>query len=364
MILQKAGLTGHMRILRCEIELGAFIFDFVTSVEIVSTWEELTDTCTIVIPRKLRYRSPSGKVVDYIVSGTDAVFQRGDPVRITCGYYPAEEYGEIDPYNTIFTGYITSVNPNKPIEIRCEDESFKLKTLRIENYDLEGKPQDLQFLLEDLLDNSESEKKFTFPIVAETMDVGPTTFEMITYAGVLDYLKRTYGLKSYFRDGTLYVGFARVTQNNTENVFNIPNQVIDLYFGRDVVGDSGLSYTNRDDVDISLTAISIDDQNERITATAGATYGERRNLYYYNETQESLQKIAENMVDEFRYNGYRGSFSIFGIPNVNHGDAVTLNNSDIRDQSGTYILEKVVKRFGIEGFRQEIYLGPRIQSDG
>lgn len=355
-----------MRILRCEIQLGDFVFDFVTNVEIVSTWEELTDTCTITVPRKLRYRLSTGKVVDYIVSGTEAVFRRGDPVKVTCGYYPADIFGEIEPYNTIFTGYITSVNPNKPIEIRCEDESWKLKSLRIENYNLEGKPQDLQFLLEDLLDyaNETAEEKLLFPIIAEVMDVGPTEFEMITYAEILDYLKRTYGLKSYFRDGTLYVGFARVTQNNVGNVFNVPNKVVDLYFGRDIISDSGLTYTNRDDVDISLTAISIDDDNERITATAGQAYGARRNLYYYNETQESLQKIAENMVDEFRYNGYRGSFTIFGIPDVNHGDAVTLHNSDIRDQEGTYILEKVTKKFGTGGFRQEIYLGPRIQSDG
>lgn len=358
-----------MRVLACEISLGDFTFDFITDVNIETSWDTLTDTCDITLPRKLRYRLKSGKLVDYIVSGTEAVFKRGDYVQVRAGYIPNPEFGEISVYNTIFTGYILTVEPNKPIKIHCEDESYKLKTVSIDKYSIgEGQAEDLGELLTNLLDQANSEvpeeDRVRIDIIAESMEIGPTVFEAITFAEVIEYLKRTYGLKAYFRENTLYIGFARVTQNNTQNTFQVPNKVYDILYGRDVISESSLVYQNDADIDIALTCISIADDNTRIESTAGSKYGAKRNLYYYNETQESLDKIAEAMVSEFKYNGYSGSFTMFGIPNLEHGDAVTLKNSDIADHTGTYILTKVVKRFGTGGYRQEVTLGPRIRHDG
>jgi len=358
-----------MRVLKCQVYIGAFQFDFVTDIEIVSSWDMLTDTCTITIPKKLRYRGSDGEAKKYIVRGTEAIFKRGNEVRVDAGYYPSPEFGEIPVYNTIFEGFVTEISPKRPITIQCEDSAYNLKRMRIKSYDSGDGPTDLEEMLRAVAQKVNSNTggpSFTYLIKAESMNIGPTVLENTTYAQFLDLLKRNYGLKSYIRkdkstgEDTLFVGFARITQNNQQNTFAVPNNRVELQFGRDIIDDSNLTYRNAKDIDISLTCISIDDENNRLEATAGDPWGSARNLYYYNESQESLQKTADEAVALFKFNGYRGSFTIFGIPDVNHGDSVLIRNGDIVDTEGEYLLEKVVKRFGQGGFRQEIYLAERI----
>jgi hypothetical protein len=353
-----------MRLLRCEVSIGDYTFDFVTDIEIVSSWDLLTDTATITIPKRLRYRGEDGKIRKYIVRGTEAVFKRGDEVKIDCGYYPSPEFGEHTVYYTAFQGFVTDVSPKRPITIQCEDSAYNLKRMRIEKYSSGKTPQSLDFTLKalaDLVNSNAGGVSFNYGIKAESMDLGETILENITYADFLDMLKRTYGLRSYIRDTILYVGFARTTQRLTvDNVFSVPNNTVQLAFGRDIINDSNLTYRNEADIDINLTCISVDDDNERIEATAGDPWGSARNLYYYNMKQADLQKMADSMVEEFKFNGYRGSFTVFGVPQVQHGDSVEIFNGDIQDTTGEYILEKVVTRFGQGGFRQEVFLSARI----
>ena len=375
-----------MRLLRCEISIGDYTFDFVTDVEITSSWDLLADSATITIPKKLRYRGLDGKIRNFLVRGTEAVFKRGDPVKIDCGYYPTAEYGETEVYYTAFEGFVTDISPKRPITVQCEDFAYHLKRMRIINYSSGKTPQDLSYILlalADLVDANTNGPKFSdvvHDIRAEVMDLGTTTIENMTYAGFLDSLKRTSGLRSYLKkvDGnekpTLFVGFARVTQTNTQNTFKIAsNPPIKLSFGRDIISDSNLTYRNAKDVDISLTVTSIDNNNKRLSVTAGASWGSARTLYYHHDlvrdettdepipsVQKELQKTAEAMVAEFKFDGYRGSFTTFGVPQVQHGNAVEIFNGDIADTNGTYLLEKVVTRFGQGGFRQEISLSARI----
>ena len=54
------------------------VFDFVNEVEIETSYENLTDTAKITIPRKLNF---DGKP---IAVGVDSIFKRGDSVKIRC----------------------------------------------------------------------------------------------------------------------------------------------------------------------------------------------------------------------------------------------------------------------------------------
>jgi len=359
-----------MRLLKCEITIGDYTFDFVTDIEIVSTWELLTDTAQITIPKKLRYRGKDGKAKKYLIRGTEAVFKKGDAVKISIGYYPSAEFGEINPYYTAFEGYVTEVSPKRPIVIQCEDKAYNLKLMRIEKWTPETKdesvvPQDLKEVLEDLRDTSNHNtagELFNFDIQADNILVSMWPIEKVTMADVLDKIKRTFNLQCYFRDNTLYVGLARIAQRDDDfsNIFGIPNFTNEVSFGRDIISDSALTYQNDSDITINLTCISFDETNEKIEATAGDSWGSVRTLYYYKETEDTLQKIANDMVSEFKFNGYTGSFTMFGIPQVEHGDSVKIINPDILDTEGEYVVEKVTTRFGQGGFRQEIALGERI----
>jgi len=79
-----------------------FTYDYVCDIEISKSYLTLTNTCKIVIPRKLIYQSgapinPTSEYKDYVqlpalgneikpqngyVVGADAMFRRGDSVKI------------------------------------------------------------------------------------------------------------------------------------------------------------------------------------------------------------------------------------------------------------------------------------------
>jgi len=358
-----------MRVLRGYIEIGGFTFDYVTDIEVVSSWNQFVDTATITIPKKLRYKGQDGKTRSYIVQGSEAVFKRGDRVKIQAGYYPTPEYGEVSLFNTIFEGYVAEISPTKPITIKCEDSMFQLKRAKIPSYDSTGKPTDLEYTLNALggiINENAGGVVFPYTIKAESMDLGKMIVENnATYLQFLDMLKRKYGLQSYIRRNTvteeeeLIVGFARISQQ-VSFLESLPNRIITLRFGRDIIDYNDLTYRNAKDIDINLTCISIDEDNNKVEATAGEEWGSTRNLYYYNMSQTDLQKVADNMVNQFKFDGYRGSFTVFGIPQIKHGDAVRLLGSDIADNFGEYLVEKVVTNFGQGGFRQKVFLSSRI----
>jgi hypothetical protein len=85
----------------------------VESVEINSSYEELTDTCSIVIAKKVSWQ---GKP---LVEGANALFKRGDKIEVYLGY---------DFDNQLeFTGYIRDIKPSGNLELICEDAMFLLK---------------------------------------------------------------------------------------------------------------------------------------------------------------------------------------------------------------------------------------------
>src|SRR5688572_29745731 len=101
-----------MKQVSCKIKIGKYEFNNVAEVSIESSYENFTDVATIKIARKLSFE---GK----ILSGDSGIFNRGDAVSISLGY---------DFVNTeIFSGYLTDIKPGSPLELRCEDEMFKLK---------------------------------------------------------------------------------------------------------------------------------------------------------------------------------------------------------------------------------------------
>ncbi len=103
---------------QCEIsitnDLGKKItFDFVHSIEIDSSYENLTDTCKIVIPRKLVFEGLD------LFTGDNPIFKRGDKIEVSLGY--------VRNITKVFSGYIKTVGSNVPTVLECEDGMYQLK---------------------------------------------------------------------------------------------------------------------------------------------------------------------------------------------------------------------------------------------
>jgi hypothetical protein len=308
------------------IKIGTIEFDFCCSVEISSSWQNLTDTAKIIIPRKITFEGKN------IVAGSDPIFKRGDKVEIQLGYD--------DQLKTHFEGYVTQIKPELPIEIFCEDAMWLLKQKVV----TKSYPSvNLKTLLTDCIGN-------TLPFEATDINLGKFRITRATVAQVIEELRKTYGITSFIRGGKLFSGLAYYPSQRNEEVFDFTRNII----------ESDLEYKIAEDTKIKVEAISILSDNTKIEETVGDTDGEVRTMHYYNLSRTDLKATATREIDKLRYTGYRGRITTFGEPFVKHGDGAIIIDDKLTEKQGTYLIKAVNYTFGTSGFRQEIELDRKI----
>ena len=123
-----------MKRLNVKIIIGDYVFNYMNSVEVLSDWDEFTDTCSIKLPQKLEFE---GKPIGV---GENSIFKRGDAVEVWLGYHPNLELE--------FVGFISDILPGAPMTIKCQDFMWKLKQANITT---SYKDVTLKKLLGDLL---------------------------------------------------------------------------------------------------------------------------------------------------------------------------------------------------------------------
>lgn len=300
-------------------------FDFCHSIETRSSYENFTDTAKIVLPRKLSF---DGKE---LFSGANAIFKRGDEVKIEMGYFPE--------LKTVFEGYISFVNGSLPVEIECEDKMFLLKQVTIAKYSTES--TSLKDLLTEILPSD---------IEFECLDVQLGSFRIsnATVSRILDTLKGDYGFYSYFVDGVLHVGLPSDASDTVTEEFMFEKTIIDA---------DGLKYQRSEDISIRVVAISMQSDNSKKEVSVGDVEGSQRTFYTYNSTEAALKEFANLKLEEVKYTGYSGTFETFGEPLVKHGDVAKLTSIKLPERNGNYEVVSVNRSFGIYGYRQEIQLG-------
>lgn len=311
-----------MKRLFCEITIGAFTFDFVNEVEIKSTWKELTDTCSLTLPKRITRDGSS------VFIGENSIIKRGDAVTVKLGYYPTLE--------TYFEGYVDSLSIGTPVVINCENEIWKLKQYSItKSY----KSVNINKLIPDIVKN----------VLTDVVDAEIGSFRMtnVSPVNVLEELKKTYSLESFIKEKTLFCGLTYVPRFT--KVFNIT-------FERNIVDDS-LEWKDEANIKIKLKAISILKDNSKIEIEVGDIDGEVRTGHYYNLTEKQLREIATREIGKYKYTGFRGSFTTFGNKKISHGDIIQLRSLKFPEQDGFYFVDGSNTEFGQSGFRQHIELG-------
>jgi len=325
-----------MERLDSKITLSGQVFTFCTEVSIDSSYDNLTDKAAFVIPKKLRYKKEDGTNADSITRGKDALFKIGDPASIEVGYNAK--------IKQVFAGFISGVRQKFPLRFNLEDEVYKLKQ---QNHTLSFESTKLSDLLAAILPLG-----VIYEIEGDR-NLGQFRINDATAAQVLDELRKKYGVYSFFRDSILYVGPSIVEklQKTFTFEFNTPTLIN---------GDS-LTYVDAQERKIKVVCKSIASDNTTLEATAGDESGEVRTLYFNNYSLSDLQKTADESVNELKYSGYDGYFTIFATPAVNHGDVVRLINKTIPEQNGGYLVTRVVTRFGFSiGGRQDVYIKQKI----
>jgi len=320
-----------MKRLNCEITIGNLVFDYVTNLQINTSWETLTDTAMIELPSKI-----TNKDNTFIKD----IIQVNDPVVIKVGYFP----------NLIprFTGYVSKVIPESPLKIMCEDEAFLLKQKNINNYSAKN------VTLEKLItDNYTGETNIVDAVL------GNFRIDRVSLIKVLQELKSKYKIWSWFRDGVLNSGLTFVPGTGTEQTFSFQINIID-----------GKNLVKIDESEIGTVAHGVSKQKNgskielftyyspdgKIVTKETNPDGDLNTMTVPNRTKNQLQELLERWLPNLYYTGFEGAFTTFGEPVVNHGDIAVIQDSKFPEKDGKYIVKSVQINFGQNGYRQVVQL--------
>lgn len=334
-----------------EIKIGNFQFDYVTNVNIKSSWDTFTDTASITLPNKFKDRN--GKS---IVVGANNIFQRGDEVEIKLGYFP----------NLVskFKGFISKIIPDSPLILECEDRMWLLKQENIPSKTL------TDTTIKKVIDFA---VKTPFPdlvIEYDTPDakIGSVEIDNKSFINVVklfELMKKRFGFNIYFLGDKLQV-------KAMNSIIALNNPIHRFGFQQNII-TSGLEYIREDDIQIVIKAESIlrNDtriilfgfkQNGKVVVTETPKTGEIRAMIVYNLTKSQLEEQIRRDIDRFIYEGYAGNFTTFLEPAVSHSDRVDLIDNKHVEREGRYLIRTTETNFGINGGRQIISLKNKISA--
>lgn len=302
-------------------------FSKVASVEIVRDSESLTDTATLTLPQKVKWKDSSGIPV-----------RLGDPVTVELGYD-----GRLE---TAFRGYVTRIGGKDAVKITCEDEMFRLKQRAARR--LSYRSVTLGQLLE--------EQQLGVAVkVSGEQRLGAYRVTADTVAALLNDLKEQ-GIRAFFRyaaDGTptLHCGVLFEQQGERVQVFD--NR-------RNMVDHAGLEIRRADEVKLRVRAVAPGPKNETVTVEVGDEQGEVRTLRAYNKTEPELRAWAEQELKRLKQDGLAGSFKTFGARLVDKLDTIGIVLD--KEKKGLYQVKKNTITYSKGGFRQQIELGNRLDT--
>jgi len=331
-----------------------YSFELVNSVVIESSRNEFTDTCTVILPNRLRRKNNQIKFEINI----------GDRIVINLGYKP-DLIKEFD-------GFVASVDPDSPMTLKCEDQMFLLKRKSLDSFVLRDTT------LSELIDKVYTslltpEEKELYGITGEVnlVDAPIGTFKVDknqTPVDVFDALRKNFKVYVYFQEGTLYAHILLSEQNPKVVLFdsqkNVPQGTENVNFQTDTDGNIvayGIS-ENKDGTKVEVYAYyknNLPDNEVLLTETR--PNGTLNTLKVPNRTKDQMSQLIKQWLPNLYYTGAVGDISTFGSPSIKHGDIAELKNRKFPDRDGRYKITYVSKEFSVaNGYKQTVNLGLKV----
>lgn len=302
-----------------------WVIEHISEVEIVRDMESLTDTCKIMLPKRMKWNNHD-----------EIPLRQGDKVEVSLGYD--------DRLELAFVGYIRQVGFKPPILIECEDEMYRLKMMPTKK--LAYRSVTIEQLLKD------QGLSYDIRVLGE-QSLGQYRIKNDTIASLLGELKEQ-GIKAFFRyeEGKpiLYAGVL-FEQDGIS-----PTQVFSS--GVNIIDDSSLKQEKAEVMRIKVKAISIMPNNKKIKLELGDKDGELRTIHTYNKEKAELKAWAEQEIKRLKRDGLSGSFTTFGYKLIDKMEVIGLKIEGKRQ--GLYLVKKNTIKYGSSGYRQEIELGTRV----
>lgn len=323
-----------------EILIGSYRFTRVNGVNIKNSWKNLADTCEIKLPYlkgKINKANVNESLADKI--------KTGDKVTVKMGYVGTNKSYEF----TEFEGYVRRVNPNRPMEVICEDATWLLRRINLEkSWRNTTLKEVVQYIVDET--NKGNSDKITLSSKIPEINFDKFTLDNVNGAAALQHFKDNYGLVAFFTGYELFVGVA----------FTNTSASVKLSLDWNVI-DSSLTYRREEDNLIRIKAISIQKDNEELSVEVGPKEGELRTQFYYGITDAAqLKKLGEQDLTKLRFEGMEGTITCFLVPYFRHSMVADLNDPLFNMKQGKYIIDEVEVDLSQSGIRRTGTLGKRI----
>lgn len=323
-----------MFLLTCHITIGSASFKAVNSVVIKRSTRMCNAIATIKVPVTAVLKQ-EGKEPTKIE--TAQKINVGDPVIIKLGYN-----GNLKEE---FNGFVKRLNYTVPLEIECEDWYWKLRYSSIKKSYPETT---VKQLLNDVLSGTGAS------VHPSSIDLSlkNTVINNKTGVWVLEKLKSDYGLTVFFTiDGKCFAGKA----------YEVKGSSVKYRLRWNVLKDDDLKFYRAEDYKLKIEAKTYDRDGAKLEASVGSDGGEVKTLWFYNVSdQAQLKTLAEQELQRYSFDGYRGKIETFLIPFAEPGMIAIVDDQLYSERSGSYYIESTEVRFGTGGARREVELGIKV----
>lgn len=295
----------------------------VHSIRITGDNTTLQDTCSIELPRNVKW------------AGSDRIpLRRGDQVKVWMGYD--------ERLKLRFIGYIQEVGAKIPTRLTVLDSIYILRqrTAKKRSY----ANATLRQVLEDQMP-----KDMRWEVPHE-VTIGQYRVTATTVAGVLEDLKKNYGVESVM---VIEEGEAKLISYTVYP--GLRKKAMTAEDGKNIISDN-LVYRRKEDMEIRVEGISIQGDGRRITYSEGE--GEVHTIYRYGLTMDQLRTAVKEELERLRWTGLSGHYETFGEPVAGRLDVVDVRRDGI--EAGRYQVKGVDVEFGQAGYRQKVELGRQI----
>jgi len=407
-----------------------FNISFCHSFEVYSTWKSLSDTATIEIPKNVYVKDANNnnilwgesttpdKVNGYVSAGgfnnpqvsKAPLIMRGDEVYITAGYSYISKVnadGSLvysSATNTIFHGFVSSLEAKSTLKIHCEDFMWLLKQTAMLPKTYSAPNSDINDVLDDIVTNSNRVNN-DYLITSNTggfaLSVNGFSTENETAAETLNRLKKILpSLSFYFRGAELRGGgIVYYPQDQSGGIDNNGKPLYNTFnFRQNIISDE-LQYSLKGDVKVAAVCYSVNASagipattnkmggsqlfTTRYQTTVGIPTPARKihsggdvtpapnpddyeyYTFYFKDISNinALQTQGQTYLNRYQYDGFRGKFNTFGLPFVEHGNIIYLTDDLMPERNGHYMVKGVRYSYDIDsGLRQDIEL--HFRTDG
>ncbi len=314
-------------IMNTEVTVGDVVFGHIHSAVIKQGINHLTDTACVTISKNYKLKDKS--VLDYINAGDAATIKLG---------YNGLLYEE-------FTGYVREINTDIPMVLHLDDEMYQLKQ---GNFVKAWKEVSLLDMLTTIAPD--------YTIDCPDVNLGKFQIDNASAFKVLQELKNQYGFYSWIKESTLHCGFAYDQRENVGSTH--------VYkFGRNIPkGGNKLKFQRKEDYKVKIRAISNKQDGTKLKVEVGSTENNAsvRTLNFGDKTKTELKELANQELARLCFDGYGGSIKGMGSPRTKAGDALELVGMPDDGGNGTYLIEAVTIKWGIDGFSRENKLSFKI----